>query len=452
MSWDYEQKRNLPLAIILGIIWVIIVFVVKPEVEHIPPAIEGQAAQYIPLPQSEVNPEISGFGIIQPNVNLSAISEVNGKVVYVNPKFKKGELFPKDTLLIKIDDSNYQLQVTKAEAEFEAARIKLTEKNITLKNNLTDLELSKTKLSLSETEYQRIQGLFNNKLVSTSDLDQAKQALLVQKQALQQIQHRQKLLPVEVTGLKAQLEIAKANLSQSYLDLKRTEIKLPFTGRINSVAIEKDQWVSQGTSLFNASDIQKIQINAQFPLSQFIRFTGLFSTVFSASQIGEKGIQSYLQDQELTAEVYLLGHKNASWTAKIERFSDEIDPQTQTAGVIVSVSESYDNIRLGQRPPLLSGMRAKVILRGKARTFVAIPRHLVNNDSILVSDKNSTLRHIFLANPLPQNNLVLSQDLSLAGAKLITSDLFPVIKGRVVTLSLDTVADEKLQSWLGNKL
>ncbi|WCN15250.1 HlyD family efflux transporter periplasmic adaptor subunit [Marinomonas mediterranea] len=448
-KWNFRSKRNLPIAVICGVIAVATVFKLKPDMEHVELAGRGQDAQYIPLQSFSVRPEITGFGRIQPNIKFSSLAEVSGKVVYFHPKLEKGELLPEGVVLLKIDDSTYQLQVAQGEAEVAAAEINLAEKKIALSNNLKDLELSRKKLVLAESEYRRIQGLYKSKHVSPSTLDQAKQNLLSQQQALQQYQNKKTLLPMEVKALEAQLDVAQTNLSKSKLDLENTVVTMPFMGRIHSVSVEEGQWVSVGASLFNASDIRKVQINGQFPLAQFKQFTGLLSSEFSLSQLNEQGMQTFIDELNLSAQVSLLGDENVIWKADVERFSDEIDPQTQTVGVILSVSESYRTIDMGNRPPLLTGMRAKVDLFGKAQPFVVIPRHLVHNSDILVADGEMALSRIHLTAPLAQNNVVLTQNFSLVNQKLITSDLFPAIEGSKVQIRLDQVMNDQLQTWLG---
>ena len=48
--------------------------------------------------------------------------------------------------------------------------------------------------------------------------------------------------------------------------LGRTEIILPFSARISVVSIEKDQFVNVGNTLFEAQDIDGVEINAQLPI------------------------------------------------------------------------------------------------------------------------------------------------------------------------------------------
>ncbi|MBL4904919.1 MAG: hypothetical protein JKZ00_02635, partial [Flavobacteriaceae bacterium] len=134
--------------------------------------------------------------------------------------------------------------------------------------------------------------------------------------------------------VKAQLEISKAKLQKSLRDLERTSIYLKFNGRINDVFTELDQFVATGTPLFNAFGLEKIIINAQFPVDQFRLFAKSFNdkSLQTTKADSVLNMTDLLQSFGLTAVVEVAGSGFNNWGAT----PDAPFYTTDTPGVIVS--------------------------------------------------------------------------------------------------------------------
>ncbi|MBQ4810026.1 hypothetical protein J8M20_01710 [Pseudoalteromonas luteoviolacea] len=429
MRWNFSARKNLPIAIVVGIVLVILVVKLKSSIKHDNGELVGQLAQYQVLTQQSIRPKIIGYGKVKPNIQLNSLAEVTGTVTYLHPALKKGEIFKAETLLIKIDDSDYKLQMAKAQANLAAAEVDLAAKKTSQENNKLDIRLSEHKLGIAESEFQRIKKLFDKSSVSQTELDRAQQSVLIQQQDLQRYMNQKRLIPLEIKALQAQVKKAQADVNKAELDINRTEIRLPFTGRIHKVNVERSQLVTKGAALFSASDVEKVLINAQFTYSTFNQFSGFFKQRPNLENISSGGMASYLKAQDLRADVEILSQSGTTWHANIERLSDEIDPQSQTIGVVVAIENSYEQIKLGEKPPLLAGMRAKVSLQATKQNFVVVPRHVVRGRYALIADENNLLRKVDMQGALKQDDSFLLQSLNLEGAKLVTTDLFPAIEG-----------------------
>ncbi|RZQ54007.1 hypothetical protein C1E23_05160 [Pseudoalteromonas phenolica] len=434
MRWNFSARRNLPIAVAIGVLLVVIIVKLNASMQHQPATDDGQLAHYQLLNQRAIKPEIVGFGRVEPNIKFNSIAEVSGKITYVHPALKKGELFEKGSLLLTIDDSDYQLQLAKANANLAAAEVELAAKKTAQLNNALDIKLSHNKLKIAQSEYERLARLLKQKSISQNELDRAQQQVLLQQQDLQRNENTKSLLPLEIKALQAGVNKAQADVKQAELAIERTQVRLPFTGRIHKVNIEQSQWVTMGMPLFSASDVAQVQINAQFTFNSFHQFTGFFQRPPNITTVSAQGMAAYFDEQGLQAQVELLGHEGMRWQAKIARMSDEIDPQSQTVGVVVTIDDSYKNIELANKPPLLAGMRAKVTLLATEQNFIAVPRAVVKGRYALLADAQNTLQKLDTRRALKQQNYFLFQDEKLVGAKLITTDLFPVIAGSKLQL------------------
>ena len=327
----------------------------------------------------------------------------------------------------------------------------LKEMEINIENNELELKLASEKLKVREKEYSRLSKLRKSGAVSQSNLDAEKQNLLQQKQEVQQLKNKQTTLPSTLEVMKAQLEISKAKLEKSQRDLERTQVKIPFNGRINHVYTELDQYMPTGSQLFDASGLDKIMINAQFPINQF----SSFARSFNKDKIDFKTVKEIpsmskvLESLGLSAIVEEAGGDFKSWTAKVERFSDDLDPKSRTVGVIVTVEGSYKNVEPGTRPPLLEGMYMKVSLQGAAIKTIAIPRFALHENQIYLITEEQQLKRIELTDKQYQGALVLIKNDLKPGDRIITSDVFPAVNGMQLTPVIDEAATAKMQAWLG---
>lgn len=446
-------KYALPAIIAVGILLLVAIVKLQPAMEHNLKARPSIPVNYIEVRQQQLRPEIVGYGTVKPDVNLQAKAEVTGRITYINPNLKKGEIFPADTLLLTIDDKDYQLALKQAEADLLANKANLKEMELTIENNELEVKLAQEKLKVRNKEYQRLAKLRKTGSISQSKLDAERQNLLAQQQEVQQLKNKQTTLPSDLEVMKAQLAISEAKLQRNQRDLERTEIRLPFNGRISEVFIEMDQYVATGTQLFDASGLDKVVINAQFPMDQF----SLFARGFKRDKIQVANMQNFANMTEvlaslgLTAKVNLASGEFNAWQAKVERFSDNLDPQSRTIGVTVSVSGNYQNIEPGTKPPLLEDMYMQVSLLGAPQEFMVVPRFAIHQNQVFRISKESTLEKVSLGVTQMQGNLALIKNSLANGDKIVTSDVFPAVTGMDLAPVEDIKTQQQIGDWLGGE-
>lgn len=458
LKYFFQSRKSILIIGVAGVVVMMLIINLQPSMTHNQTQRPSTPVSYIEVKQQMLKPEIIGFGVVQPDLKLQAKAEITGRITYIHPLLKKGEIFSKNTLLLKIDDKDYLLQLRQSQADLLANKANLEEMLIAIENNELELKLASEKLKVRQKEYARLSKLRKTGAVSQSNLDAEKQNLLQQKQEVQQLRNKQTTLPSSLEVMKAQLEISKAKLQKSERDIERTEIRIPFNGRIGQVYTELDQYMPVGSALFDAAGLNKIKINAQFPISQFSQFSKNFDrTKIDFRELSEiPSMANVLESLGLTATVEEAGGDFKSWTAKVERFSDDLDPKTRTVGVIVSVKDSYKNLEPGSRPPLLEGMYMRVILKGAAINAIALPRFALHEDQIYAISTDNKLKRVILSSVKSQGNLILisssSEESSLIkhGDKIITSDVFPAVSGMQLSPTLDKSASEKMVQWLGD--
>ncbi len=448
-----QKKYSLPALAAFGVLFAVAIVKLQPEMVHNPAERPSVPASYIEIKKTSAQPEVVGFGTVKPDLNLQAKAEVAGRITYINPGLKKGEIFAKDTLLLKIDDKDYLLQLKQAEADVLANQANLKEMELTIENNVLELKLAEEKLKVGNKEYQRLEKLRKNGSVSQSKLDAERQNYLQQQQEVQQLKNKQTTLPSDLEVMKAQLAIAQAKLEKSQRDLARTEIRLPFNGRINQVSAEADQFVAVGAALFNASGLDKVVVHAQFPMEQFAAFARSFQKDKLQIQANDEftNMTQVLASLGLSATVEMAGGDFPAWEAKVERLSDDLDPQSRTLGVTVSVEGNYRDIEPGVKPPLLEGMYMQVTLKGPGNDYFPIPRFAIHGDQVYLIGVGDKLERRRVRINQVKRNLALFEGEFQGGERLITSDLFPAVDGMSITPVMDKSTQQQVSDWLEAK-
>jgi multidrug efflux pump subunit AcrA (membrane-fusion protein) len=456
MKMWLKSKVAFPVMAITGLIVMILIIKLQPSMKHKPVKNVVTPVNYIQVKPYLIEPEIIGYGVIKPDMILQAKAEVSGRITFIHPELKKGEILAQGTLLLTIDDKDYLLQLKQAQADLLVNKANLQEMTLTIENNELELSLALEKLQVREAEYARMVTLSKTGVVSKSSLNNEKQNLLKQKQEVQQLKNKKTILPSTLAVMKAQLEISKANLEKSERDLARTKVNMPFDGRISEVYTELNQYVTAGGlsssgQLFDAFTLDKVIINAQFPLEQFRLFARNFSREAFAHNNNTPDMKGVLQSLGLSVLVKDPRGLFKAWPATVERFSDNLDAKSRTVGIIVSVSDSYKDVLPGTRPPLLEGMYMKVVLSGKLKNMLVLPRFALHNKQVFIIDDNNLLKRVNLEQLQYHGDLLLLEPKNNQGIKasdkVITSDVFPAVEGMEVKPILDEIATEKLMQW-----
>jgi len=454
-------KFALPFIAVLGLITMILIVKLQPNLKHEPAENVITVVNYVEVQTHIISPEIVGFGVVKPDVSLQAKAEVSGRITYIHPKLKKGEMFEQGTLLLTIDDKDYLLQLKQAQADLLVNKANLQEMTLTIENNKLELALALEKLTVRKAEYARMLKLSKTGVLSKSSLNAEKQNLLRQKQEVQQLENKKTTLPSMLEVMKAQLDISQAKLEKSGRDLERTKVSMPFDGRISEVYTELNQYVSAGGlstagQLFDAFSLSKIIINAQFPLDQFRLFAQNFNSRVFVNNESSPSMKEVLKSLGLSVIVEdPSGHFNP-WAAKVERFSDNLDAKSRTVGIMVSVIDSYKNVLPGTRPPLLEGMYMKVVLAAKPKEMLTIPRFTLHDKQLFIINEEKKLKRVSL-DKLQYHGDLLLIDPKISNAikaqdKVITSDVFPAVNNMLVNPILDEKVTKQMALWLRKQL
>lgn len=233
---------------------------------------------------------VSTQGAVAPRTQVSLVPEVSGRVVSVSENFIEGGAFAPGEVLLKIDDSNYRLAYTRAEA-------RVAEAQVSLEQELADAKIKEKQWA----EWVR---------------DGEPTPLALNKP--------------QVAEAQAKLRAAEADLEEARLNLERTKISLPFAGRVSTRSTGVGQFVNAGSQLGEifATDVVEVRL----PLTD----KQLSELNLPIGYIAPEGTDGH--DVELSTVV--AGERH-TWTGHIRHISAAVDAQTRLIYAVAEVEDPY---------------------------------------------------------------------------------------------------------------
>lgn len=463
----FTGKKALPMIAALGVLAIVIA---KNSAE--PPAIKpvkeiAVAVSLMPLQRQLISPSVSGYGVVKAAVELQQTAEVSARVTFINKSLIAGSAIKRGELLIQLDDKDYRLALTQSQAQQENISAQQNELATNESSLLQRLQLVNNKIGLAQQELKRKQDLAKQQSLSASQLQAEQQKLIGLQQEAASIDQQVQALPAKKQSLAAQLESAKAAVNQQQRNIERTKIVMPFDGRIRSVDIEKDEFVNQGQSLFQAIGIDQVEIEAQFSLDKLRPFIELaFGKVMAQSgnnidNSDGRNIGDMIKRAGLTARISVPMAAGEFWHGEVVTIRETLDPASYTLGAVIRVSKHYEGIIPGKRPPLLAGLQVKAELMTPETELISVPLsalHTGNNlpgepqhwlymaKPEIKKDNNTSVKNLYRLFKKPQSPLLISEGaalfhpqqfeaLSQQGYQIVMNDLTPAINNMLLKAS-----------------
>ena len=354
----------------------------KPQLEKTKPPPPVPMVRATSVKIDTVAIPIRGEGTVKPLREISLIPEVSGRVVFVSSKMVGGGDFARNEMLLKIDPQDYALAVTLA-----AARVKDSE---------SALELAKEEAAAAQEEWR---------LLNENQPDSKAPPPLVAK------------LP-QLEAARAKLAADRAELQKARLNLKRTEIRAPFAGRVIEENVGIGQYVTAGLSLATlfATEVVEIIVPLEDETLYWFDVPGFTPGDGPGSPAA---VKARIAGRDLT------------WPGRVDRAEGRLDAGTRLINVVIRVDEPYR-----QKPPLAVGLFVQVEISGRELPDAAIiPRAaLRENDIVWVVDDKGTLtfRKVKVARLFPEV-VYLSEGLQ-ADEIIVTSPIKTVTDGMRVRI------------------
>jgi len=446
MKLNLKSWPGLVLAMVIAVAIAALLVKSKAPLEHVDTEmpkrpVEVVAARILPFVS-----HITAYGHVEPAITLSAMAEVSGKISYVHPNLKSGETVSAGTLMVRIEAQDYALSLKQTREDLTTSRSLLIELEEEERSTRRSLDLALKNIEVGEAELERIRDVYQKQLIAKSTLDAEEQKAIQLRQQAEELQGRMNSYSSRRQSIQAQIARAEQEVQNRQTILGRTEIVLPFDARIGAVNVDRDEFVSVGSLLFEAIDLQGIEINAQLPMGSMRK---LMSHLVGAPMATRKALLSggRINDAlQLGAHVRLVGDlPEAQWEARVLRISEGIDATRQTLGIVVGVDKPYDKVLPGRRPPLLKGMYTAVDLYAPPRPGMVIPRRALHQGRVYIADADDRLEIREVEILLTQGDLAVLRSGVEENERVIITDLIPVIEQMPLEVKVATDVEQYLR-------
>jgi len=413
-------KRRLLIVppILIGVAAVFLAPLIKSKPQETEVIERATKVRAMAVSKLAVVPRAIGYGTVKPARTWEAVAEVAGQVEWVSADLKNGRMVQAGAEMLRIEDVNYRLLLAQIKAQLDAADVKD-------KATRASLAIAERDLKILQDDYNRKKGLAAKGAVAKSAVEVAERQMLNGETQAQNLTNALDLNTVERQVLVAQKASAE-------LDLQRTHMVAPFDVRITNVNIGEAQYANKGQLLFAADGLQIAEVEAQFPIGVL---RPLITATQSADTLAVDGVMGLGAMVRLRTATHTV-----EWSARIDRVSGVIDPQTQSLGVVVAIFRPTDQAQPGKRPPLYRNTFVEVELTSPPMSGqIVVPLSALHNGQVyMVGDDNRLdVRKVDVA--FVQGNYAVLKSGVKAGERIVTSDLTSAIKGML----LDPQDDKK---------
>lgn len=273
----------------------------------------------------QISPEITLYGRVETPRNSTLKSALDADVLSI--EVLEGAEVTAGQLLITLDDTDMQLSVLQHQADLAEIEALMASENQRFKRDQSLLEQQTTLLKLADNAVNRSKKLEQSRLASQATLDDAQASKQRQLVILKELNFEISEHPARQAQLQAQFKRAQALLKQAEVDLERTKITAPFSGRISQLSVSIGDRVRPGDTLISIYDLDNLEVRAQIPG----RYINQVLKMLNQSEVPEA--RGLLDQQQLTF--------------KLERLSGEVKVDSGGIDGLFSISGNQYAIALG---------------------------------------------------------------------------------------------------------
>jgi RND family efflux transporter MFP subunit len=376
-------RNTAPVIVILvGILIVQGLIAAKPKPEKKEDEIRTVSLYVDEVKAEEVTVAVRTQGEVRPKTEIDLIPQVSGRIVALSDNFSEGAEFMPDSMLLKIEDTDYQLAVVRAEARVAEAQ--------------TALEREQANAEIKEDEWR---------------------------------EERQKESPTQfalnltqVAEAEAKLRSARAELNKARIDLERTEIRVPFNGRVRERKVGIGQYVNSGSSIGRVFAVDTVEVRLPLTDAQLVELN--LPLGYSAMSLESAPVVNFSAT---------LGNREFHWQGVIVRVDASVDEETRLIYATAEVADPY-GLGAADGMPMAVGMFVNAEIGGiQQQSAFVMPRLALRSENkvYVINEENKLeIRTVDVLSTSEERVLVTSG--VSEGDRVVTSPLPNAVDGMAV--------------------
>lgn len=344
MDWKKARSMLAPGSVLAGglaLSWLLLTGKPAPEPQELPP----RAVPMVDVATVDPAPaalSVTTQGTVQPQREIDLVSRVAGQVETVAKDFAAGSFFREGSLLVAIEDVDYELMIARMESQVAAARQRVAEEE--------------GRALQAQREWRDLGNSQANALF---------------------------LREPQLASAQASLRAAEAELAAALLDLERTRITAPFDGRISEKFVDAGQYVTPGARIARVYSTRSMEV--RLPLTD--RQVALIDLPLHY-RAGDDSPEMPAVSLRAT-----FGGRDWTWQGRIVRTDASVDESTRVVYAVAEVTEPFAPGPSGERPPLVPGLFVHATIEGRSLpAVVGLPRSaLRSDDTVMLVDAGQQL-------------------------------------------------------------
>jgi RND family efflux transporter MFP subunit len=229
-----------------------------------------------------VTPKLTAYGEILSRRTLEIRAKTPGSVVALAPEFEDGGTVTAGQLLARIDPTDAQFALERAESELRDSEAETREARRALELAREEATAAEEQARLRDQAYQRQvdlqeRGVGTAAAVETAELaaSSARQAVITRRQAIAQAEAR-------VDQAATRLARSQIAFDEAQRRLEETEITAGFSGRLSDVSVVEGRLVSANERLGTLVDTGALEVSFRVPTAAYARLVDERGALISA--------------------------------------------------------------------------------------------------------------------------------------------------------------------------
>ncbi|WP_447962588.1 efflux RND transporter periplasmic adaptor subunit [Nitrospira sp. Ecomares 2.1] len=357
-----------------------------PQPERHPKPRQPRLVETIAIDVTKQTLTIEAWGQVQPVHQITLRSQVNGKIIAVNPELVPGGRFAAQETILRLEPADYVLAVRQRQSDLAKARVAL--------------RLEEGNQVVAKQEFDLLGATIN---------DQEKSLVL--------------RLP-QLSAMKADVDAAAAALQSAKLSLSRTVIKAPFESTVVSRHIDLGTYVTTTSDLVTIAGTKEYWVELAVPMAQ-LRWITIPRTP------DEPGSTVKLFQENVWG-------KDKFRTGRVVRLLTDLEPNGRMARLLVAIQDPLNlEERHAQLPRVLLGSYLRAEIQGQELTRLAkVDRRWIHDqDTVWLMNTDNTLaiRQVTIAYR-GQHEVFISEGLE-TGDRLVVTDISAPTDGMPIRLN-----------------
>ena len=232
-SGGLKKAFLLLFILLIGLIIAAVIYKTAPKPLRGEEVKQVRLVEILELKRVTLRPQWQGGGEVSAAQRVQLSAQVAGRIEQLETHAVPGAILAEDQRLASIEQHDYQLQVQQQQAAVIQAQ--------------ASLDLEKGQAQLAKEEYDLAKGQLKTELKNN--------ALVLRKP--------------QIAAAEAGLKTAQVNLALAKLKLERTDIRMPFKGKIISRSINNGSQVNTGSMLFDVVSTDEFWLQVKVP-QQFL--------------------------------------------------------------------------------------------------------------------------------------------------------------------------------------